>query len=322
MRNLLTCLAFVTMTLPAAAQTVSGTPAVEGTPEWLVGDAVLYFVNGRTREAAGGADFNPFGIDPDSVLFHVGAFFVVGDFTGEGLKEGELALYPQFLMPRGEGTPSAETPPIMPFALLQQGACHGGYVTGFPVPDTTYTVDMTDLLCHADTVEQLVYDAYAGAAASEPTEPTEPDPEPLPAPAGFDPAFPSDQQLQDAVYAAYNAAYGLALQDPDYAFWDGSDFAPVREAVAAALADAGLAQISLAESPGFDPVAARACADPGTTALRIAFTPDRSGITVAAASATHVYAYDYDQEISAELRVTELRECATSGPGRARSRSY
>jgi hypothetical protein len=334
MRKFLMSLALAALALPAAAQTLPGTPAVEGTPEWLVGDAVLYFVGGRTREEAGGDPFNPFGIDPEAVLYHVGSFFIVGDFSGEPIKEGDLALYPQYAMPRGEGTPSAQTPPVIPFALLRQGQCLGGYVAGFPVPDTTYALDMTGALCHADTVEQMLRDSYAQATpaeepsvpAEEPTEPVEeptaPDAPVVPAvPLAFDPAFPRDLQLQDAVYAAYNAAYGLALADPDYAFWDGSDFAPARAAVTSALADANLGAITVAEAPADGPDAAKACAEPGITTVRLAFTPDRSGITVAAASDTRVYAYQYDYNISSDLLVTEVRDCATSGLGRAHSRS-
>ena len=107
MRAFLIGLVLAAFALPVSAQTLPGTPAAPDTPEWLVGDAVLYFVGGRTREEAGGDDFNPFGMDADTLLFHVGAFFVVAEFNGEPLKEGELALYPQFIMPRGEGTPSA-----------------------------------------------------------------------------------------------------------------------------------------------------------------------------------------------------------------------
>lgn len=331
MREFLMSLAFAALALPAAAQALPGTPAVEGTPEWLVGDAVLYFVAGRTREEAGNDSFNPFGIDPDAVLFHVGAFFIVSNFSGEPVREGDLALYPQYVMPRDEGAPSAETPPVIPFALVRQGACYGGYVTGFPVPDMTYAVDMTGTLCHADTVEQMLRDRYAQITPTE--EPTAPVEEPadepaapeLPAvpavPLAFDPAFPRDLQLQDAVYAAYNAAYALALADPDYFFWDGSDFAPVRTAVSNALADADLGAITVAQTPADGPDAAKACAEPGTTAVRLAFTPDRSGITVAAASDARVYAYQYDYSISPDLLVTDVRDCATSGPGRATSRS-
>ena len=97
MRKLLLSLALAALAVPAAAQTLPGVPATEGTPEWLVGDAVLYFVAGRTRDEAGGDPFNPFGIDPDSLLFHVGAFYIDSDFSGEPLKEGELALYCEHL---------------------------------------------------------------------------------------------------------------------------------------------------------------------------------------------------------------------------------
>lgn len=327
MRSFLVGLMLAVVALPAAAQTLPGTPAAPDTPEWLVGDAVLYFVGGRTREEAGGDDFNPFGMDADALLFHVGAFFIVSEFSGEPIKEGDLSLYPQFVMPRGEGTPSAETPPIIPFALMQKGVCHGGYVTGFPVPDSTYAVDMTGALCHADTVEQMVRDAYqtAQTPAEEPAPTEEPAPieePPAETPAGFDPAFPLDVELQNAVYAAYNAAYGLAVGNADYAFWDGSNFGPTHDAVAAALSDQGLSRMTVLDAPVAGPAEARACAAPGTTELRIAFTPDRLGITVAAAGPTRVYAYEYDYGISPDLRVTEVRDCATSGPGRASSRSH
>jgi len=331
MRRFLISLALAALALPAAAQTLPGTPAAEGTPEALVGEAVLYFVDGRTREEAGDDSFNPFGIDAEALLYHVGAFFIVGEFTGEPLQEGELALYPQYGMPRGEGTPSDATPPVIPFAMMKGGECLGGYVTGYPVPDTTYAVDMTGALCHADTVEQMLRDSYAQAAPAESTEPVEeptPSDEPTapeepaaPEPAGFDPAFPADKQLQDAVYAAYTAAYGIAMADANYAFWDGSDFGPTRTAVTTALADAGLGRITVPGTPVADATAAKACAEPGTTAIRVAFTPDGAGITVAAASDSRVYAYEYDYTISADLMVTEVRDCATSGPGRAHSRS-
>lgn len=335
MRSLFVSLAFTALTVPAMAQSLPGTPAVEGTPEWLVGDGVLYFVGGRTREEAGNDSFNPFGIDPDSLLFHVGSFFVVSDFTGEPIKEGDLSIYPQYAMPRGEGVASAETPPIIPFALMQQGTCYGGYVTGFPVPDTTYAVDMTDALCHADTVDQMVHNTYEKAAndpqptdptPTEPT-PTEPTPEEVPEPPvepvpGFDPAAPQDAQLQAAVYAAYDAAYAIAVAHPNYEFWDGSDYAPVRDAIAKALADQGLAGIAVAADPVAAPADTRACADRGKTELRLAFTADRLGIAIGVASSRRTYGYEYDYAISPDLRTIELRDCATSGTGRAGTRSY
>lgn len=322
MRILVSALALAALTLPATAQTMPGAPPEPGTPEALVGDALLYFVNGRSREEAGGDDFNPFGIDPDSLLFHVGAFFIVSDYSDGELKEGELAVYPQFIMPRGEGTPSATTPPIIPYAMLQKGECHAGYVAGFPVPNATYAVDLTGLPCHADSVEQLVRDAYDLAQPSEGPTPEEQAGPAITSVPGFDPAFPTDAQLQNAVYAAYEAAYALAVATPDYVFWDGSDYSPTRDAVTQALANQNLAGIAVPLDPAADPAAAKACAPGGQTELRIAFTPDRTGITVAAVSDSRVYAYEYDYNVSADLRVVDPRPCATSGPGRAGSRSH
>lgn len=332
---------FPALPLPALAVDLPGTLAAPESPEGLVGEAVLYFVGGRTREEAGDDAFNPFGMDADSVLFHVGAFFIVSSFEGEALKAGELALYPQYVMPRGEGTPGVDTPPIIPFALNRNGACYAGYVTGYPVPDATFALDLAGALCHADSVEQIVADAYraAGPVTGDDTAPAddaEPDEQLIPddpaitedaAPFGappplFDPAAPSDRQLQDIVYAAYNAAYERAVADPDYRFWDGSDFTPVRDAVIAALAGQGLSQVTVGLQPVGSPAEARACATGGRTELRIAFTPDGFGIAVAAASPGRVYAYEYDYAVSPDLQIVEPRDCATSGPGRVGPRSY
>jgi hypothetical protein len=321
MRSVVFGLCLAALALPATAQALPGTVATRDTPEWLVGDAVLYFVGGRTREEAGGDDFNPFGMDADGILFNVGSFFVVTDFNGEAVREGDLAIYPQFVMPRGEGTPSAETPPIIPFALVQQGTCHGGYVAGFPVPDTIYTVDMAGAVCHAEAVLQMVYDAYQTAQTTD-----QPFTQEVPAPTtsipGFDPAFPQDQDLQSVVYAAYDAVYALAIANPDYEFWDGSDFAPARDAIVSALASQGYAGVTVLQHPVAGPAEAKTCAAPGATELRVAFTPDRQGIAVAAASSRRVYAYEYDYAISPDLRILEPRDCATSGPGRAGTRSF
>lgn len=322
MRSVVLGLCLSAMALPAAAQVSPGSPVMRDTPEWLVGDAVLYFVGGRTREEAGNDDFNPFGMDADTILFNVGSFFVQTEFNGEPVREGDLSIYPQYIMPRGEGTPSAQTPPIIPFALLQKGECYAGYVTGYPVPDTIYSVDLTDALCHAETVVQQVYDAYQTSQGTDPT--TEPQPVPVPTTSapGFDAAVPQDQDLQNIVYAAYNAAYSIALSDADYYFWDGADFAPMRDAITQALASEGFANVTVLESPVAGPADAKACATPGATELRVAFTADRLGIAVAAASSRRVYAYEYDYTIAPDLQIVEPRDCATSGPGRAGTRSF
>lgn len=310
------------LTGAALAQPTPGVPAAPESVQARIGAVMLYFVGGRSRAEAGDDAFNPFGMDADSLLFDAGAFFIVSDWTEAPLKEGELAVYPQFVMPRGQGTPSPATPPIIPFAVLQQGVCHAGYVAGYPVPDTVYAVELGAAPCHAESVVQLVADAYL-LAQPEPEVPVTPGPAELPAGTpGFDPAAPRDEDLQSAVYAAYQAVYDQALATPNYQFWDGSDFAPAREAVTAALAEAGFGRLGVAAAPAADPVAAMACAQPGETALRIAFTPDRLGITVAAASARRVYAYRYDFAISPDLQIIAPRDCAVSGPGRAGPRSH
>lgn len=303
---------------PAMAQALPGSVAAPGSPEYNVGDAVLYFVGGRTLEDVGGAAFNPFSIDGDSLLFSAGAFFVVTEYDGP-LHEGELAIYPQYQMPRGVGTPSAEMPPIVPFAMLQGGKCYGGYVAGFPVLDTTYAVDMTDMDCHADAVEQLVADSYVMAAEAEEHPPEEPMEQVTPT--GFNPAFPTDGALSDAVYYAYDAAYTQAVSNPDYFFWDGSNFAKLRDAIVAALALHDLGAIDVISDPLSEASSTKTCAPEGRTVLNIALTPDKLGIAITAASSQRYYSYEYDSALSADIRITEARDCATSGPGRAHSRS-
>ena len=323
MRLALSALAFVALALPAWAQVGPGTAADPDSVEARIGASVLAFVAGRTREEAGNDDFNPFGMDADTLLFDAGAFFIVSEWTGEPLREGELAVYPQYAMPQGQGTPSAATPPTIPFALMQQGFCHAGYVTGYPVPDAIFALDLGAAPCHAESVVQLLADAYLLAQPEQaPVPDLETPPADLPvAVPGFDPAAPRDVDLQSAVYAAYDAAYTLALATPDYQFWNGTDFAPVRDAVLAALSAQGLNRITLISAPVADPATAMACAAPGSTELRIAFTPDTFAITVAAASAERVYAYQYDSAISPDLQIIEPRECATAGPGRAGPRN-
>jgi hypothetical protein len=324
--GLAAALLFGLAAMPAEAQVLTpGTVAEPGTPEYVAGDAILFFVNGQTLKEVGGPAFNPYSIDGDMLLFTVGSFFVVTDFDGTPVHEGEFSILPMYQMPRLFGSPSAETPPIIPFAFQQNGVCHGGYVAGYPVPDTTYAVDMTGALCHADTVDEMVVQVYA--AASTTTVPaTEPAPEETivaepPAP-GFDPAFSSDLDLENAVYYAYGVAYGAAMSDPDYAFWDGSDFTTLRDKIVTELGTYGFGSVAVSAKPSANAAASKTCAPTGTTELRIAFTRDKLGVAITAASDRRYYSYEYDAAVSADLRITAARDCATSGPGRAQSRSH
>jgi hypothetical protein len=139
--------------------------AVPGTVEDTIGQVILYFVGGRTKFDAmqTSNDFDPYQINPDDLLYTVGAFFMTYRSDGTSLREGELALFPQFTTPLDSFEPSVATPAIIPFALMQQGTCHAGYVAGHPVPDMTYAVDLSGEVCHAATVEEFVYAAYATA---------------------------------------------------------------------------------------------------------------------------------------------------------------
>ena len=137
--------------------------------------------------------------------------------------------------------------------------------------------------------------------------------------ASFDPAFPADLDLDVAVWAAYNAAYTLAIADGDYLFIRNGDFGIVRKAILAELEKEGLAGIDIVTSPIAEAAAAFGCADPGTTAMRVAFTAGGLGITIVAASSQRMSAYEYDPDASADLRITYARDCQTSGFGRMRS---
>lgn len=294
--------------------------AEPGSPVDKAGQAILYFVAGRTLEATVGSSFNPFEIDGEMLLYSAGAFFFSPDArAGQELREGEMSILPQYRTPNGAFEPSAELSPIIPFAFKQHGTCYAGYVAGYPVPDTVYEVSLAGSICDAATVEDMVRADYeAVAATTEPQETSSPETTPVePAPATFNPALPSDGDLELAVWAAYNGAYAKAMLHPDYLFYNGSDYDAVLDAIRAELAKEGLQDVVLSGVPATSFAATRACGWSGQTELRVAFTPDGMGIAIAAISSRRVYGYEYDPSISWELGIIEARDCATSGPGRA-----
>lgn len=284
-------------------------PAHPDTWPAVTGEVLLHFVAGRSLQDAGGPAFNPFGIDGEGLLFSIGAFFVTTEFTGEPVHEGEIAIFPQFETPQGAFTASAETPAIIPFAMVKSGACEAGFIAGHPVPDRIFAVDLTDQICHAATVEQIVYAQYAAAATTQP--------EPQTTTVVFDPAHPQDADLDVAVWAAYNAAYARAVADPDYLFTRGGDFSELRTAIQAELDKEGLPGIAVAEAPADAMAAAFGCAPDGTTEIRIAFIAANVGIVIVAASDQRQSSYRYDPAISDDLQITYARDCAVAGLGRA-----
>lgn len=304
----------------AAGESLTGL-ATPGSPVDRAGRTILSFVGGRSLEDAGGAGFNPFGINGETLLFTAGAFFFSPDLRmGQELREGELSIFPQYRTPGGAFVPSAAQSPVIPFAFKQAGACYAGYVGGYPVADTVYEVDLTGEVCHAATVDDILYASYDLAVAqSVPAEtpntgnPTSADP----VPAVFNAALPGDGDLELVVWTAYNAAYNRAILRPDYLFFTGSDYQAVHDAIAAELARAGLQDVVVAGVPATDFAATRACGWSGQTELRVAFSADGAGIAVAAVSARRAYGYEYDPGTSPDLVIVGPRDCATSGFGRA-----
>ena len=298
---------------PIAAPAMA--PAAPDSWESIAGQVILHYVEGRSLEDAGGPSFNPYGIEVDPLLFALGAFFITADYAGEGVHEGEVAIFPQFTTPRsGAFEASPSTPAIIPFAMLKAGTCYGGYVTGHPVPDQVIAVDMTGLQCHAALVDEAVYALYQAASEEETAEPMES----VPAPdTGFDPRNPLDADLDRAAWVAYRAAYTLATSNAEYDFAPAGDYAPLREIVAAALVAEGLGAVEVSATPGASVDDVMGCAATGGVELHIALTADNAGIAIVAVSPRRMSSYVYDPDTSDELLVQPARTCRTSGAGRA-----
>ncbi|MDP1729702.1 MAG: hypothetical protein Q8L54_00700 [Devosia sp.] len=295
--------------------------AEPGSPVEKVGQVILYFVGDRTLEDAGGASFNPFSIDGEVLLYTAGSFFISSEpGTGQDLHEGEFSILPQYQTPRGAFAPSAEQSPVIPFAFMKGGVCQAGYVGGYPVPAVVYHVDLAGASCHATSVEDLLHSAYEAAASQAASPEPGLDESPVePSSMAFNAAAPTDGDLELAVWAAYNGAYDKAMQHPRYLFFNGTDYDAVRRAIVARLEREGMREVAVSRVPAVDLASTRACGEAGQTTLRVAFTSDGAGIAIAASSPRRVYAYEYDPALSSDLIITEARDCATSGLGRAPS---
>lgn len=284
-------------------------PAEPGSWEAIAGQVILHYVGGRTLEDAGGPSFNPFGIDGESLLFALGSFFVTADYDGRPVHEGEVAIFPQFATPRGGAfAPSAATPAIIPFAMLKSGTCYAGYVAGHPVADQIFAVDMTGQLCHAAAVDEIVHGYYEAVAAPT-TEVAEEE-------GTFDPFNPTDADLDLAVWVAYGAAYAVATADPGFRFARDGDDATLRDAIVAALDGEGLGGVRVVSTTATSTPGPFGCAEPQSVELRVAVSPDGTGITLVAATARRMASYLYDPAVSEALDVRLARNCRTAGPGR------
>jgi hypothetical protein len=300
------------------------TIAEPGSVEDTIGQGVLYFVGGRTKDDAmrTSNDLNPYQINGDDLLYSLRAFFVTTTYAGSPVNEGELALFPQFVTPMQVHAPSTATPAIIPFALMQQGQCHAGYVAGHPVPDTIYAVDLTGQICHAAMVEDLVYAAYVAAAqtATPETPAVEPAEEP-PLEVNFDPAQPSALDLDVIVWAAYNAAYALAVSKNDYLFIRDGDFATVRSALLTELEKEGYRGVTIADAPAASLGEAFVCGEAGGTELKVAFIAGNAGIALVATSSRLRSSYLYDPTVSFDLDIRTATDCQSVGLGRTHPRN-
>lgn len=322
---------------PVLAQSAPLAVAPEpGSPVALVGEAIVYFADESGLSAVAEGEFNPFGIDGEALLQHVGLFFVSVDFEGEEVHEGEIAIFPQFRTPFQAFDPGPLTPRMIPFALRKGGVCHAGYVAGDPLPDIVMQVDIGDLGCHALTVESLLTASYAApakgladvaaalvaAGIAEPAEAPALPPVELTdtAVSNFDPAFPTALDLEVIAWAAYNAAYARASTDGDIFARDDAAAEALRAEMLTEIRREGFEGVPVL--PALSPEGARACAEPGATVLRVGVTPSGEGIFIAAASEMMVAAQEYDPASGAEMSVTGARDCATSGLGRAGPASF
>jgi hypothetical protein len=297
------------ITGPAAAQDAPAiVPAEPGSWQATVGNVILHYVGGRSLADVGGPGFNPFQIDGEGLLFSLGSFFVTSEFQGQSVHEGEVSILPQFTTPLEAFEPSEATPAIISFALVKSGVCIAGYVAGHPIPNATYAVDLGNQICHAAIVEEIVYAQYAAA------NPVAPKPEPQTTVTTFDAANPLDLDLDVAVWAAYNAAYNLAVSDADYLFIRNGDFGLVRDAILKELQSENLPGIEVVEAP--TATEAFGCAPPGKTLIRVAFVANDEGIILAAASSRRVSTYVYDPTFSSDLDIGYARDCQTEGFGR------
>jgi hypothetical protein len=153
---------------PSAAASQTSVPdgaaiAMPGSDVDKVGQIILKAIGGRTMQQAidaGGDNFNPFGLDADPLLTAAGVYFVSNDNSGAAIEQSEFSIYADYGTPGGLFLASALTPGVLPFAFNRGGKCFAGYVTGYPVGDKIYALDMNGRVCNAKTVEDAVNAQY------------------------------------------------------------------------------------------------------------------------------------------------------------------
>lgn len=314
---------WISLAFAAMSLTCTGALAVESAPDAptpvdRLGQEILAFVAGRTYEEALGVTqnpYNPFNLDGESLLRAAGLYFIEPDTTRQ-VFEGTLSISPEFETPDRAFSAAEATPAIVPFAFVTEGSCHGGYVSGFPVADQVATVDMSSRVCSAQTVKDIVAAEYHAAAVTVEQPGAIPPIEEVPV--KFDPANPTDYDLEMIVYIAYGAARDFALANDNYFVAPGGTFEPLRAAIVGRLEKEGYGAVELPTEPASSPEDARECAAPGRkTQLHVASPAGGAGLTLAAVTDTRMSAYDYDPDKGPDITVTTAQPCSGSGFGRS-----
>jgi len=344
-------LALLLLTTPALAASPTSVPdgatiAAPGSDVDKVGQVILKAIGGRTMQQAidgGGDNFNPFGLDADPLLTAAGVYFVSNDDTGAAIEQSEFSIYADYVTPGGLFLPSELTPALLPFAFNRGGKCFGGFVTGYPVGNTIYALDMNGRVCSAKTVDDAVsvqYHKISGETAKPAdtgtpggTAPTTSSPS-AGGPSGddggtgeegagsdgaatpdntvFDGSAATDSDLQTIVYDGYVGAYRQALKHDNRFVSADFKYADLRSAVRDALEKGGYSAAVVPAAPSVSPDAARSCATSGKIELRLAFAADGVGISLVAVSDKRLAAYDYNPDKSSDLVITKPQDCGSS----------
>lgn len=124
---------------------------------------------------------------------------------------------------------------------------------------------------------------------------------------GFYPGASTDFDLENIVYAAYRAARLSAIENTNYFVYGDVDADDIRLKIIRDLVQTGYSGVIIAYDE--EPSLSYACAEPGTTELRLNFKEDGIGIGMVAVNATRYSAYVYDPDVSSELQITPPTDC-------------
>jgi hypothetical protein len=118
----------------------------------------------------------------------------------------------------------------------------------------------------------------------------------------------SDAELEQIVRAAYQAAIDYAATNKNYFARDGVT-APLRDAVAAGLAQAGFSDVAVTVDPAPTLAAARTCLGRAGTELRFVVNVFGDGLSLAAVTAARDFAYEFDPREMSDVLVHPAEAC-------------